>query len=518
MAKLSLSSKKYNPKGYNTSTRKAMDASGARYSTTSSKGVTDFYNSSNDVEAGVAPIKTTDATGNVITADSLRKNGKIELPPVPGAQNVGNMVTANNAGLANPMYNITADTKGTLSVQSPSQTTGTSADTTGFDSIFKSYLSQSQDIEPVSSADIYAKEYKAQKVAQKQQEVSNYASQLNTIVANRDANLLRVEGQGRGIPEAIIGGQQAQINKEAAIAALPVQAQLAAAQDNLALATQHLNTMVQLKTQDAQARYQYKTKLLDSVYQFATAQEQRRLDALKVQEDRKYQETQDFIKTQNAALTNALSQGAPSSVYNAIASATDTKSVIMAAGAYNGDVLAQQIKRQQLTNAQLEGQKKQQELNAPSTATGTLSGKPQTEGQAKAQGFADRLKEAEQTLVDSDKFGSVFARGGILPNFLKSEDRQKFEQSQRNFINAVLRRESGAVISDEEFDNARQQYFPQPGDGDGVLAQKRANRNTVINSFYREANVARPVAAGDIIESGGVRYRVADDGVTLEEI
>ena len=44
---------------------------------------------------------------------------------------------------------------------------------------------------------------------------------------------------------------------------------------------------------------------------------------------------------------------------------------------------------------------------------------------------------------------------------MKSTDRQKFEQAQRDWINANLRKESGAVIADSEFENAAQQYFPQ---------------------------------------------------------
>jgi hypothetical protein len=51
-----------------------------------------------------------------------------------------------------------------------------------------------------------------------------------------------------------------------------------------------------------------------------------------------------------------------------------------------------------------------------------------------------------------------------------------------------------------------------------VVKQKAENRNTVINNFYYEANVPRPVFAGDIIESNGKKYRVESDGVTITEI
>ena len=50
---------------------------------------------------------------------------------------------------------------------------------------------------------------------------------------------------------------------------------------------------------------------------------------------------------------------------------------------------------------------------------------------------------------------------GALANWTQSPQQQQVEQSQRDYVNAVLRRESGAAISNAEFDNARKQYFPQ---------------------------------------------------------
>jgi hypothetical protein len=80
--------------------------------------------------------------------------------------------------------------------------------------------------------------------------------------------------------------------------------------------------------------------------------------------------------------------------------------------------------------------------------------------------------------------------GQNIPNVMKSADRQKFEQAQRNFINSVLRKESGAAISPSEFDSAAKQYFPQPGDSAAVIAQKSANRQRVIASFLQMSNTS----------------------------
>jgi hypothetical protein len=131
------------------------------------------------------------------------------------------------------------------------------------------------------------------------------------------------------------------------------------------------------------------------------------------------------------------------------------------------------------------------------TQTPTITGKPRNDTQNTALGYAQRMQDADSVITSlGDKFVGVGSYiGGILPNVMKSSDRQQFEQAQRNFINSVLRKESGAAISPTEFDSAAKQYFPQPGDSAGVLAQKSANRQRVINSFLQSSNTA-PTSSG----------------------
>jgi hypothetical protein len=57
---------------------------------------------------------------------------------------------------------------------------------------------------------------------------------------------------------------------------------------------------------------------------------------------------------------------------------------------------------------------------------------------------------------------------------------QKYDQASRDFINAVLRRESGAAISSSEFDNAYKQYLPRPNDSPERLAEKQKNRQDTL--------------------------------------
>jgi len=108
-------------------------------------------------------------------------------------------------------------------------------------------------------------------------------------------------------------------------------------------------------------------------------------------------------------------------------------------------------------------------------------GKKMTEGQANANIYASRMENAEG-IIDKNQNAGLSAKqqvlGGIplVGNLLVNQEYQLLEQAQRDFINATLRKESGAVISAEDFANGTRQYFPQVGDTPATLAQKKRNR------------------------------------------
>lgn len=146
----------------------------------------------------------------------------------------------------------------------------------------------------------------------------------------------------------------------------------------------------------------------------------------------------------------------------------------------------------------------------------TQAEKPLTESQANAGIYADRMREAEKVISspESAQAGTSWKQQGLasLPvvgNALISEDRGLFDQAKRDFVNAVLRKESGAAINQSEFDNAERQYFPQPGDTPKRLEQKRQNRETAITAISRAAGPhykpPAPVEPGVTIIDG---YRI----------
>jgi hypothetical protein len=126
--------------------------------------------------------------------------------------------------------------------------------------------------------------------------------------------------------------------------------------------------------------------------------------------------------------------------------------------------------------------------------------KPLTEAQAKAYGFSQRMATAN-TLLDELAIQGTSSKGRFLEalpggvgNFAQSPEFQRFEQAKRNFMNAQLRDESGAVIGPSEFMSADKQYFPQPGQATNkeLLAQMAENRRQVVEAMMVKAGILKP--------------------------
>jgi len=154
-------------------------------------------------------------------------------------------------------------------------------------------------------------------IRQKQEAVNTYQTQLNNITAKAQADVLSVTGQGRGIPEVIIGGQQAQINKEAAIQSLPVQAQLSAAQGDLQMAQTHVDKLFQIYAQDAQNKVDYYNKQATMVYSFLDKQQQQQLDTIRADKTFTQNTLLKTMDAQQGYAETALKNGSMSA-FNAI--------------------------------------------------------------------------------------------------------------------------------------------------------------------------------------------------------
>ena len=140
--------------------------------------------------------------------------------------------------------------------------------------------------------------------------------------------------------------------------------------------------------------------------------------------------------------------------------------------------------------------------------------KSATADQSKTAGFAMRVQESSNIIDDLEEYIDGMSTAEFFvqqksPNFAKTSEQQMLEQAQRNFINAVLRRESGAAIADSEFESAEKQYFPQPGDSPEVKEQKRKNRETALNSLVISSG---PALSDEFKDSVGKDiYKMVED-------
>ena len=242
------------------------------------------------------------ANEKVINSMTLKPTGTVKYPEYKDTP--VDDFAMNNAGLTGGESGITTD--GTnLNVEQPKDEYG------ALTKIYEDYnksLTDAQD-DMTTGADVQKKLEKETKIKQLRQEEADYASQINTITANRDAAVLSLEGQGRGQTEGFVGGEQARINREAAIKALPIQAQLAAAQNKVQLAQDHINTWGAILMQDAQNKYNFKKEQFGALKDYLTDVEKMRLAKLEKENDRKYAEKQNNIQQLTAIMADAAANG-----------------------------------------------------------------------------------------------------------------------------------------------------------------------------------------------------------------
>jgi len=127
--------------------------------------------------------------------------------------------------------------------------------------------------------------------------------------------------------------------------------------------------------------------------------------------------------------------------------------------------------------------------------------------QRKVATFVQRIDQAEKDFISLEEKG--FDRGSntagiksMLPNQIKPENIKLQDQAERNFVNAVLRRESGAAIAPSEFSSAELQYFPRAGDSKVVADQKRRNREIVMAGLKAEAGDRAMEEIGQQLKGG----------------
>lgn len=150
------------------------------------------------------------------------------------------------------------------------------------------------------------------------------------------------------------------------------------------------------------------------------------------------------------------------------------------------------------------------ETQAASKASGNA-----TEGERNAAGYLMRMTEASKLLDQFEGSGAatygtqaaaaVPFVGEAIRRAVMTPEQQQYRQAQEDWVRAKLRKESGASIATDEMDREIETYFPMPGEGKEVIAQKRKARATANAAMRQSAGrAATSESASPTGGSGGV--------------
>lgn len=121
--------------------------------------------------------------------------------------------------------------------------------------------------------------------------------------------------------------------------------------------------------------------------------------------------------------------------------------------------------------------------------------------------FFQRAQQAEADVANVEEEVAGMNLGGqawlkFAPNFLQTDKGQLYNQAQRAFTEARLRKDSGAAIPPHEYEADRKTYFAEPGDSAETLEQKRRARANVLSALAFESGRAVSEFYGD--EADGI--------------
>lgn len=123
-----------------------------------------------------------------------------------------------------------------------------------------------------------------------------------------------------------------------------------------------------------------------------------------------------------------------------------------------------------------------------------------TEGQSKDNVYSTRARGALEVLDPlAETLTSRVDRGAEMVPFglargVQSDDYQVAQQAGTEFLQAILRKDTGAAITTDETESYGRVYLPQPGDGPAVLEAKRQARIRAVNAIESGMNPSQMLA------------------------
>lgn len=289
----------------------------------------------------------------------------------------------------------------------------------------------------------------------------------------------KISTNSRGVPASIVRGQQAILaaerRAERNLEAIELENDIATSallQGKVDSAQKAIERAIKLKFDDKKAELTLEKEWL--------ARSDRDLSEAKANELREVEKEEAEAQSVFDIAAQARQAGAGQKEINAILNAKNRDEALSNAGSLGSLArLDLQLKRMNINSKSLSIKQQKAKLKELQTGKNSINIKPDFQ----AATFAKRMADANSVLSTTErdigeKIGSILTVG--LSN---REERQKREQAERNFINALLRKESGAAISPEEFDSAREQYFPNATDTKETRKQKEENRNVVFEGM-----------------------------------
>lgn len=148
---------------------------------------------------------------------------------------------------------------------------------------------------------------------------------------------------------------------------------------------------------------------------------------------------------------------------------------------------------------QVDNEGKVSQIGGGDTTINVGDGMKLTEAQSKDLGFFTRGLYANDDLDRLDTeltstTGYLASGGGVLGNFWKDPKYRQAERAAKDFLAIVLRKDTGAAVTDTEFEMYGKIYLPMPGDDEQTIADKRDARQTVLDVFEPALGTARPLA------------------------
>lgn len=162
---------------------------------------------------------------------------------------------------------------------------------------------------------------------------------------------------------------------------------------------------------------------------------------------------------------------------------------------------------------------------------GGASGQKLTEGQSKDVGYYTRGLDADAKLAELDTQLTDWTQQNAdkiplgLGNYLRDPSFRQAKQAADSFLTAVLRKDTGAAITSQEFEIYGPMFLPAPGDDQATINQKRQARQVALMAIRSGLGTAEAVAKANEVTLGLPPANPANaaggalpDGVSEEDI